>query len=183
MSWEYKLGSFLKSVTDLIGITPKNSSPTFSQLIVSGVIEQQEGNIENAVSAFKMAAFLNPSSDEPYFLLGTCYTEKEDYNAALNEYFFALDLSRSPKSISRASYGCHGSLLFLKEISLSRIFLQLASLFSREEYVDCCEVFLKKTESMITSTQLEREPAILQFFLGSIRESRFSIALKELRKN
>lgn len=175
MSWEYKLGSFLKSVTDFVGVTPKNSAPSFSQLMVSGIVEKQEGNIENAVSAFKMAAFLNPASYEPYYHLGNCYAEAKNYRIAIYEYCYALQLASKPADVASICFMCHYSLCYIKEMYMARVFIRIAShLSANEKDKDACGKFFDATERMITNEQRERENETLSLISTAIKEKTLS---------
>ncbi len=118
--------------------------------------ELDNGNIDNAVRAFKTAINLNPRDPKPYSNLGMAYELKREYQKARKAYEKALEIN--PKNLSTINNlaglslldGNSGEAMALYDASIAsdplyvEPYLNLARFFLESRDLDSAEVYLRR---------------------------------------
>ncbi len=74
-------------------VSEPSMSPEERTILQSGVDAEKQGDLDQAIAAFRKAADLAPSHPLPFFRLGDAYMKKRDYAAAIPPLKRAAELS------------------------------------------------------------------------------------------
>ena len=77
-----------------IGVDPTNALAFF----VLGYIEEEQGNLEDALVAYEKSAQLDEEKAEVYYNIGNVYSKMEDNRSALDSYTIAVE--RDPEHLN-----------------------------------------------------------------------------------